>query len=345
MQTEITEKGPLLNEDGSLAARGWARTLIRDYERSAIKAPAHRIKEWDYYYTGNSRFGVALTVADNSYMGLLSASLLEFGEAPRETTKSVMTLLPLGSFNMPSTSTEGDVHFENKSCQFLFSNDGGGTRRLLAQMSGFEKGLDFACDITLADEPPESIVMMTPFAENKRAFYYNQKINCLRASGAASVGDKIYEFDPAESFAVLDWGRGVWTYSNTWYWGSASGLVGGRPFGFNIGYGFGDVSAASENIVFYEGRGHKLSQVNFGIPMKDGREDYLSKWSFTSDDGRFEMEFSPLIDRASCTSALIIKSDQHQVFGIFSGRVRLDGGETLEIKELPGFAEKVANRW
>ncbi|MEI3102134.1 MAG: DUF2804 family protein [Oscillospiraceae bacterium] len=65
---------------------------------------------------------------------------------------------------------------------------------------------------------------------------------------------------------MLDWGRGVWTYHNTWYWGSASYHVNGVPFGWNIGYGFGDTSAASENMLFYKGKAHKLSQVKFNIP-------------------------------------------------------------------------------
>ena len=28
----------------------------------------------------------------------------------------------------------------------------------------------------------------------------------------------------------------------------------------------------------------------------------MGKWTFTSDDGRFEMEFKPIIDRASKTN-------------------------------------------
>ena len=154
-----------------------------------------------------------------------------------------------------------------------------------------------------------------------------------------------YDFEPDSSFAVLDWGRGVWTYHNTWYWGSASGLVNGADFGFNIGYGFGDTSAATENMLFYQGKAHKLSKVDFGIPMKDRKEDYLSPWKFTSDDGRFEMNFLPILDRASCTDAKLIKSDQHQVFGRFTGTAVLDDGTRLQIENLMGFAEKVENKW
>ena len=65
--------GELLNANGDLSEPGYATALLKRYDRSAIKAPRFRIKEWDYYLITNDRFGVALTIDDNSYMGLLSA--------------------------------------------------------------------------------------------------------------------------------------------------------------------------------------------------------------------------------------------------------------------------------
>ena len=163
--------------------------------------------------------------------------------------------------------------------------------------------------------------------------------------GTITLGSREYRCDPADTFAVLDWGRGVWTYDNTWYWGSASGLADGVPFGFNIGYGFGDTSAASENVLVYDGKVHKLGQIRFEIPVKDGETDYLSPWTFSSDDGRFEMRFEPIMDRSAKTDLGIICSDQHQVFGRFSGTAILDDGRSLQIDHLTGFAEKVRNKW
>lgn len=78
MQHEITQNGPLLNANGTLREPGWARSLLLDYRRADVKAGKLRIKEWDYYIITNDSFGVALTIADNSYMGLISASVLEF---------------------------------------------------------------------------------------------------------------------------------------------------------------------------------------------------------------------------------------------------------------------------
>ena len=69
--------------------------------------------------------------------------------------------------------------------------------------------------IKLTDEPDESMVIATPF-DKPGHFYYNQKINCMRAEGWIELGSRRYELTKDKFFAVLDWGRGVWTYHNTW---------------------------------------------------------------------------------------------------------------------------------
>lgn len=345
-QHEITERRPLLDERGNLTEPGYAKRLLPVYRRADIKANPLRIKEWDYYCVNNGRFALALTIADNSYMGLDSISLLNLEEG-WEITKSPMSAFPMGKVGLPETSERGDVQSGGKKYNILFRNEGS-KRVLIAQMQNFGPEGSLYAKIELTDIPEESMVIATPFRKDKH-FYYNQKINCMRASGFVTYGyhNRTYTFDPADSFAVLDWGRGVWTYENTWYWGSASGLVDGEPFGFNIGYGFGDTSAASENMLFYKGKAHKLSQVTFHIPGDGGKRtpDYLQPWAFTSDDGRFEMQYQPVLDRASCTDVKVIKSDQHQVFGRFTGKAVLDDGTVLEAKDLPGFAEKVINKW
>ena len=45
---EVTRRQDLLKEDGSLREPGWSRQLVQRYDRSQIKAPRFRIKEWDY---------------------------------------------------------------------------------------------------------------------------------------------------------------------------------------------------------------------------------------------------------------------------------------------------------
>ena len=57
---EVTDPRDLLNPQGNLAEPGWSRRLVQRYDRSRIKAPKWRIKEWDYYLVmGKEKFGAA----------------------------------------------------------------------------------------------------------------------------------------------------------------------------------------------------------------------------------------------------------------------------------------------
>ena len=344
MQHEINTPAPLLNDDGSLYEAGYAKYPILVYDRSAVRGGRMRIKEWDYYLIHNDRFAVALTCDDNSYMGMMSVSFIDFGKRS-ETTKSVIIPLTNGRIKLPSSSESGDVVYNSRRVKLSFTHEEGG-RRLKVLFRRFRKKDDLECDILLTDEPRDSMVISTPFPGKKTAFYYNQKIVGMRASGTVWFDRKKYKFTPGNSYGLLDWGRGVWTYDNTWYWGAAQGETGGHRFGFNIGCGFGDTSAASENMLFYDGVAHKLEGVEFLIPKDgQGRELYEEPWRFTSTDGRFEMDFTPIIDRKARISLGIIMSDQHQVFGKFSGTAVLDDGRRIELKDFLGFAEKVRNKW
>lgn len=336
--------GELLDGRGQLAEAGFATRLCRKYDRSAIQAGAMRIKEWDYYCITDETAVLALTIADNSYMGLDSVSLIDLPMGWQQ-TKTFMRMFPGGKTRLPATSETGDVAMERPGYMMRFENKSG-VRRLTAHIDNFCEGKTLIADVVLTNPPKDSMVIATPFAGKPRHFYYNQKINCLHAEGFVTLGDDTHTFEGGVASAVLDWGRGVWTYENTWYWSSCSGYVDGVPFGFNLGYGFGDTSAATENMLFYNGRAHKLEHVAFQIPKTPaGADDYLSQWTFSDNHDRLNLTFTPVLDRAALTDFKLLKSDQHQVYGHFDGTATLDDGTIIEVKHMLGFAEKVTNLW
>lgn len=329
----------LLNEKGGLTEPGYAFGPIFDYDRKQIKASVWRIKEWDYYACLNDDFVFAFTVADLGYLGMLTATHLDL-ETGKETKKTFMTPFPFGRYHMPKSIDAGDVLVTGKTYSFNFQNRSG-KRLLKVVIKDFLPEQDFFADLELTDLNDEHMTIATPWLENRKAFYYNQKINCQPTSGLVKIGVTEYHYDPTRHFSVLDWGRGVWTYKNTWYWGSLSGLVAGKRFGFNIGYGFGDNSQATENMLFYDGKAHKLDQVKFELDD----QDVMKPWRFIANDGRLELEMTPLLDRKDHTNLLIIKNFGHQVFGKVNGFAVLDDGTKLEIKDLLGFAEKITNHY
>ncbi|HPD02161.1 MAG TPA: DUF2804 domain-containing protein [Eubacteriales bacterium] len=342
-QHQVTVKQKLF-KDGLIAEPGYAKNMVWEYSRDDIKAKPIRIKEWDYYIITNKEFALALTLADNGFIGAISASVIDYKQ-PFEITKTKVNLFPMGRMMFPSTPESGDVMWRNDMTWMEFRNDGK-TRRLIGEYIGFGKNKeDLRFDVTLTEFPEEYMVIATPFKKPYH-FYFNAKINCMRAEGSFKMGDRLFKFDPADSLGTLDWGRGVWTYDNTWYWGSAqTRLPSGDTFGFNIGYGFGDTSQATENMLFFNGKSHKLDEVVFNIPQKDGRDDFMSPWTFSSNDGRFETSFYPIVDRYAPVNLGVIAMIPHQVFGKMSGKAVLDDGRVIEFSDLICFAEKVHNRW
>ena len=336
---EVTKVQALLDDNGNLREPGWSKSLVQKYKRASVKAPGFRIKEWDYYLVVNRDFAAAFTISDDGYIGLQSVSLLEFGEDPHEHTETVLNVFPMGRMKLPEDSSYGTTKFINERLQMKFEAQYQ-MRTIKCHFENFCDGKPLDADIKLQQPPMDSMVIATPWPE-KHAFYYNQKINCMRASGYIRFDGRTYEFDPASDFGTLDWGRGVWTYDNTWFWGSGNADIDGNSFGWNIGYGFGDTSAASENILFWNGTAHKLDDVEFIIP----EEGYMGEWRFTSSDGRFETTFEPVLDRAACLDYKVIVSDQHQVFGRMNGTAVLDDGTEVNIKDVMCFAEKVHNKY
>jgi hypothetical protein len=340
MQHKLSN-GPLLNDKGDLNEAGYAFSLVKEYKRNAIKGLKSRIKEWDYYFINDDEYGVALTIDDNSYMGMASVSVLDF-KNKIEHTKSYIKWFTFGKVGFPSSSEDGDVSIKGKAYDMVFENKNG-KRHLKCFLKNLTKGKDFECDLVLESTNDNSMVIATPF-KKKKHFYYNQKINLLKASGYFKFGESIHQMGE-KTLGVLDWGRGVWTYKNTWYWSSLNANYQGHSIGFNLGYGFGDTSKASENMFFYDKEAYKLEDVAFNIPKNEkGKLSFLDPWKFNSKNGDIDLTFNPLIDRYSNTNVLIIQSKQHQVFGYFSGTIKVEDKE-FKFEKVLGFAEMVMNRW
>lgn len=345
MQREIIRKQELLDEKGHIIEEGWARRPLWRYKRDKIRAGALRIKEWDYYaiVSHEHQFCLTVTCSDLGFAGLFAIAFIDLKTGK---VSQVDTIKPftLGRLGLPPNSGDHNVAFTNKTLRIAFSRREERRRLLFAApnllLPDGRRGLDV--DLTLVQPPQlESLNIATSWEKKRTAFYLNEKINCLPASGTVRFGNDPISLKPHESFGVLDWGRGRWTYTNRWYWASASGRLEDRNFGLNLGYGFTDRSPASENAIIFDNSIHKLEEVTFNVPT----DDYLKKWTITSSDGRCELEFTPVADRRSNFNLILVKSVQHQVFGNFSGTVVLDDGTALHIDCLPGFAEDVYNRY
>lgn len=342
MQQRITKPSMLLNKKGELIQKGYATSPLLTYNRKYV-AKKHRLKEWDYYLIYNDNHAVALTIAKSLSLILIAISIIDL-KNNKIIHKNTVRIAPK-KFQLPKDSMKGNIIYKDRSIRLSFRVEEC-VRILLLKKYNCNKTSDLDISLVLYNEPRDSMVIATPFAEDRRDFYYNRKIIGMKASGYVRHQKDNYGFSPLDSYAVFDWGRGVWPYQTTWYWGAAAGKVYGKTFAFNLGYGFGDTSYATENMLFFDGKSSKIDYVTFHIPKKANKEyDYLKPWTITSYDKRIEMVFMPVIDRSLNLPLLLLSTNQHQVFGKFTGRAILDDGTEVFFNEMLGFAERVQNRW
>ncbi|TAL36756.1 MAG: DUF2804 domain-containing protein [Spirochaetes bacterium] len=342
MQTEITKREKLLVGNGRLTRPGYARSPLQEYNPENIRVyPGRalnrlRLKEWDYYGITARDFFFSATVSHIGYAGMVFVYFIDFAKGfcvERSIT------IPLGKgCDLPHSSEQGDILFENPGARLSFVKKGD-RRELSVWWKGFHEG-DCEANITLFEPRMDSLVITTPIGAKR--FYYNRKINCMPAEGSVTVAGKKRTFSRKDAMGTLDWGRGVWEYSSFWNWASASGfLPGGGSVGLNLGCGFGDLSAATENCFFINGAMTKLDWVDISYDPSS----YMRPWYFSSRDGRLNLTLTPFFERVAKTNLLVIASEVHQMFGTYRGTLRTDAGREQRIDGLTGWAEEHRARW
>ena len=335
--------GKLLDADGNLTQAGWATQPVLDanledshfYRIHALQKL--RLKIWDYYAVTTPTHFFSFTISDVGYLGMVFAYVIDF--ASGEYKEQTLSLPFGGGVKLPRNSTAGVTEYA-KGDLFLRFIAQADSRTISVHWPGFggstlNAALTLACP---AEQESMNIVIPIP---GKR-YYFNRKINCMPSRGWVDYKDKRHEIDPATCLGNLDWGRGVWEYDSFWVWASASGfLADRRRLGLNLGFGFGDTSAATENSVLVEDKLHKLGDVKFTYDNKN----FKAPWTMVSPEGRLDLVFTPFFERVAKTDALVLRSEVHQMFGRYNGFAVLDDGERVEIKDLIGWAEEHNARW
>jgi len=342
-QQELQEPSPLLDPRGNLVQVGWSRQPLLDCNlenaRFYLLRPLQRfrIKRWDYYGITTPTHFFSFTLADLGYAGQAFAYVVDF-EA-RAVHEETVTLPLARGIILPRNSTEGRSGYEGKKARLVFEAERE-TRRISVHWPSFA-GRGLAAQVLLSLPPDhESMTIVIPIGTKR--FYYNRKVNCMPAEGWVEFNGKRMRLEPSSCLGNLDWGRGVWEYRSFWVWASASGfLPDGRRVGLNMGFGFGDTSAATENALLLEGRIHKMAQVDFTYDPAD----FMKPWRMVSPDGRLDLEFVPFLERVAATNLLLVASEVHQMFGRYYGTVRSDDGELVRLDGLIGFAEEHHARW
>ncbi|TGL73009.1 DUF2804 domain-containing protein [Leptospira levettii] len=355
-QLEFTSSVALLKEDGILNVSGWSRFPHFQINESYIKAEPKRYKRWEHYTFYNENFGGAITVTDIGNLAMGSIELLEFKSG--KTIFSKTELVRPGAILFPTNTTD-PIEF-TKGNQFIRIQKQKGKRTITYSIQGDSSNESIQGNFEFTEKSNEALAIITPFS--KSDFFYEYKMPSLICKGTIVYKQSIYDFKE-DSYAVLDWGRGTWPEKNKWLWAAGAGMVGGELLSLNLGYGFGDPKNATENGIVYKGKVHKLDKVVWKYDVTN----YKKPWKFESNQGRLELNFTPvyllysdidlmgmigflkqLIQNFSLSEIFeLLKTEAYlnKAFGVYNGYVVLDNGTKLEVKNLFGFAEQMYQQW
>lgn len=318
-----------LNRD----AVGWSR---RPWQRSNLYGRMLRKKRWNYWAITSNTHLFSATISHLDYAGVIFVYLadLQTGQLTEATR-----LVPFGRGCVLGEMVEDAAHYSGGGWEVKMQPHLQGVT-LQVELADFQGvPLRAAFDITM---PPqhESLNVVVPW--DARTFQFTSKQNCLPANGSVMVNGRTIGFDGAQSFACLDFGRGIWPRHCRWNWGSGSGVQDGRVVGLNLGGQWTDGTGSTENGVCIDGRLHKYDT---DFIWEYDKAAYMKPWHIHDPAGRLALTFTPFMERVATSNVLLIRSEVHQMLGHYNGWFLTDEGERIVVSQLMGWAEDHEALW
>jgi hypothetical protein len=336
-EPELTQPLNLCDPHGNLnpAAIGWSRHPLHHCN---LKGHWPRKKRWNYWAIVSPSHLFSVTLSNIDYLGLPFIYLLDF-ETKAFTEKTL--LKPFGAgCNLPP-HIDGDVIYQDPAMPISMRTTHTGTYLTVScpDFGGKPLKADF-----LAHRPAghETLNVVIPWSQKR--FQFTSKQNTLPTQGTLQWGDETIVFNPENTFACLDLGRGIWPFTCFWNWSSFSTrLTDDRTVGVNLGAGWTDGTGMNENALCVDG---VLTKISEDLAFNYDTEDFMAPWHVhTTVTDRVDLEFTPFYERVAKTDALLIRSEVHQMIGHFKGTLKSDQGEPIRIKDAIGWAEDHHARW
>lgn len=327
----------LCNPDGTLNRDAIAWTRLPGH-RCNLSGHRFRKKRWNYWAVQNERFALAAGIADLDYAATAFVYLVDL-ERREVVERSVVTPFARGCtmgerVGSPANFRSGRITFS--------SHEEGEVTSVLFTCEDFSEGDRLSAALRVFyPEHCETLGVVVPLDDTH--FQYTSKHFAVPVTARVRIGQREIPFEWGETFATLDFGRGVWPRRTTWNWGSAAGYTDGEVVGLNLGGKWTDGTGATENAVSVNGR---LTKVDEDLEWSYDPGNFLKPWRVrTTRSGSIDLVFEPVVERKTAVDVLLVRSHVHQFFGTWSGTVVDEHGRKVRIAGLRGWAEEHRALW
>jgi hypothetical protein len=337
-ERELTEPVDLCTPDGTAlnpAALGWSR---RPLHRANL-GDSRLNKRWDYWAILAGDLVISAVYADVEYLGLADVYWADLTTA--ENGGHAIAVNESEGIDLPERSGSAPLRVDRDGLALNIVDDERGTRLTASwtERDGRPGRLDIVVALPAAHE---SLNVVIPWSDE--LFNFTSKHQARPAVGELVVGDRRWTIggpNGAESWGVLDVGRGRWPAEITWNWGGGAGRSGDHVVGLQFGAKWTEGSGFTENGVIVDGL---LSKLGSELRWEYRWDEPMQPWHVVDPGGQLDVVLTPRFDKHSKLGS-DGGSETHQVFGTWSGRLVTDDGLALEFDGLQGFAEEARQRW
>ncbi|MGI2327823.1 DUF2804 domain-containing protein [Planococcus sp. YIM B11945] len=336
VERELTDPVMLCDAKGQLNpnAIGYARQPLIECN---LRGNFLRKKKWNYWCVFGEEIMFSATISHLDYAAVCFVYFLNY-ETQRFYEKTVV--LPFTRHIKLSNHVLDNSFFyhDEMSIQFDYSENKTHIKVLVDDFEGESLQADLGIVYPSAHETLNVVI-----PRNRQTFQFTAKYHSLPVSGSVKIGSQRYEFEQDDSYAILDYGRGIWPRESSWNWAMASQRCLGKIIGLNFGGKWTDGTGMTENAFFVNG---KMTKIHEDVLFRYNRENFKEPWLIHtkfSDD--VKLTFTPFFERVSKMDAKLVKSEVHQLFGYYNGYVRDPDGKKVKILQLLGAIEEHDAKW
>lgn len=323
---------PLCDSKGRLldAAIGWSS---RPQVNCALHGHPGRRKRWNHWCITTPQWMLALTLADLDYLGYGAAYFLDL-QTGQSVAHAQFRPFALGC-QLPDAPLASHA-FNHARLQLRVVEHPGRLRLTASAPDIGGQALQIALDIQRPAHL-QSVNLVAPLPNG--GFHATSRQLGLPAAGSLQLGRKQYHCIPGQSFAALDFGRGVWPLNS--YWQRAAFAAAGGIAG-NFGAGWLDHSGLSENALWFGGEVQPLDST---LHIVRSSQAALAPWRLDSEDERVSLRFTPRQLHKARPTFGPFYADTQQHFGHYHGVLRGPKGERVPVDGALGWLGETHARW
>lgn len=313
---------------------------LTDFFGKEIRGLRKRFAVHTFNYLGiiTDEYLVGIAAVNLGYMQNVFAYVYDYTKGKVFETNIMAP--PWGPLSFPVNPDEYEIHYEKGSS--LLSIKKSHTQKTLVLDAHFSGRLSISGIFSYSLETHAPLRVLNP-SEPSRWTFTEKCAPLIPSTLNITLDGVALPVNLERSTMLYDWSGGYLRRETNWYWAAFSGVSkdGSKTrLGLNLA-ALVNESFYSENAFWINNKRTRVSRAIYDFNPSD---PYVP-WHIFDEEGKIDIHFTPIGERAEKINACIIKTWFRQFVGEFAGTLKPDTGASVSFEGIHGFTELHRALW